>query len=171
MRDSIHPFPTQPCLLNTCSLRPLEKEHCISCAHILASMDPWRSLGYRPEALTRYLSRTDPALARYVIAVEGETAGVICIRYPWLMGSFLEVLAVFAPFQGRGIGKEVILWIEHLTHKACRNVWTTVSGENVSGQRFYAAMGFLEVAVLKDLILSGRNEILLRKLFPDDDQR
>jgi len=144
-------------------LRPISEQEADHAGKALAFMDPWSTLGYSPNALSRYLLRHDPALNRYVVEVSERAAGILCVRHPWLLGPYIELLALYIPFQGTGIGKAIIEWIESQAHSASRNIWTLVSSFNAPGRKFYEKAGFMPVAPLDDLVASGFSEILLRK--------
>ena len=150
-------------VLASCTLSSFEDEDAAEISRVLSSMDPWRRLGYRPDQLRSYLVREDPALKRYAVRVSGDSAGVLCVRHPWLLGPYNELLAVYPRFQGRSLGREVLGWMEEQYRATARNIWTTVSSFNTGARRFYAGMGFTEVAPLSDLIERGYDEILLRK--------
>jgi ribosomal protein S18 acetylase RimI-like enzyme len=126
-------------------------------------MDPWRTLGYRPENLLNYLHRKDAGLDRHAIVIEGRTAGVLSVRYPWLMGPYIELFAVLPGYSGRGLGEEVLKWVESRFQANSRNLWATVSAFNTLARTFYQRQGFEEVAPLKELVAAGLDEILLRK--------
>lgn len=130
----------------------------------LASMDPWKRLGYGAPALTRYLASPDPGLNRFAAQEAAETIGVICIRFPWLRGPYLELLAVFPVAQGRGAGRALLAWMEEEARLASNNLWTVTSECNNRARQFYQSAGFAEVAPLPDLVASGYSEILLRKM-------
>jgi ribosomal protein S18 acetylase RimI-like enzyme len=132
----------------------------ISCE--LAGMDPWRSLGYRPLDFAHYLLHSDCALSRYAISVSGNLSGVLAIRFPWLFGPFIELIALFDGSRGKGIGRRVIDWIRD-RYPAERNIWVSVSSSNLDAQKFYDRLGFTWVAALEDLVKPGSSEILLRK--------
>lgn len=157
------PFAASSFLLAPCTLEPVHLSNIAELARVLVMMDPWMTLGYRPEPLSRYLSRNDPALHRFVVRSRDTAAGCICIRHPWLMGPFLEILAVFPDFQRRGLGGALVRWLEEEVRSSCPNIWTTVSSFNSNAAGFYHRMGFVRVGPLKDLIKAGFDEILLRK--------
>ncbi len=158
------PFTKSSIVLNVCSIEPVKPSEVSGLASVLTQMDPWKTLGYRSETLSRYLTRLDPGLRRYVVTSGGRAAGCLCIRYPWLMGPFLEMLAVFPDFQGRGLGKSLVLWLEKGVRPAYRNLWTTVSSFNTSAAGFYEHMGFEKTGTLNALLKEGYDEILLRKI-------
>lgn len=147
-----------------CSLEPLDSEDILFLSQQLATMDPWITLGYSPESLSRYLRRLDPALARYAICIGGETCGVVCVRYPWLLGPNLELLAILPGRQRHGIGRTILEWMESECRGIARNIWTLTSSFNEKAMTFYRQAGFSEVAPLPDLVRQGLDEILLRKV-------
>ncbi len=85
----------------------------------------------------------------------------MCVRYPWLRGACLKLLAIYPSQQGQGLGRDIIQWLE-LHH--LRNLWTLVSSFNHDARHFYQKMGFVEIGQLDDFIVAGYDEILLRKV-------
>lgn len=157
------PFSGKHYCLASCELQLTADQNARSISKALASIDPWRCLGYTEEGLFRYLIRSDPSLNRYAVVVCRETAGVVCVRYPWLRGPYLELLAVFPSQQGRGIGREIIGWMAAECPGASNSIWTTASSFNTLALAFYKGLGFAEIADLPDLVAGGYCEILLRK--------
>jgi GNAT superfamily N-acetyltransferase len=118
------------------------------------------------EVMTRYLASDDDGVRRYVIDVGGVTAGAAAVRYPWLKGPYLELLALLPERQGQGIGAAVLSWLEDETRRnGARNLWACASRFNARALQFYRRHGFAETAVLPGLVAEGFDEILLRK-FP-----
>lgn len=127
-------------------------------------MTPWSTLGVSEDSLTSYLAGEDDGAQRYAIAMNGATAGVVCIRFPWLKGPYIELLAVLPGYQGQGIGTAVLSFIETEAMRAgSRNVWVCASQFNSAARRFYERGGFAEVGTLPDLVTDGFAELLLRK--------
>ena len=163
MKQSDIPFHHSSIDLKNCTLLPLEGSDAEWIVVKMASMDPWKRLGHLESSLLRYLTGMNPGLARYQISVDGETAGVCCIRYPWLRGPFLELICVLEEFQGRGIGRAALGWMAQEAKGVCPNIWSTVSSFNERAVAFYRELGFSEVVTLKDFMREGYDEILLRK--------
>jgi GNAT superfamily N-acetyltransferase len=149
--------------LASCNLQLMDDQSARAISSILAFQDPWQRLGYTEEGLFRYLTRTDPSLNRHAVVVSEESAGVICVRYPWLRGPYIEILAVFPPHQGKNLGKALIAWISDECRGLSNNIWTTVSSFNAPALSFYKNIGFNEIVQLPDLVASGFSEILLQK--------
>jgi diamine N-acetyltransferase len=129
----------------------------------LSGMDPWMTLGFSSADLFNYLGRMDGALSRYFIFISEAPAGVVCVRYPWLRGPYLELLALFNSHQGQGIGSQIIGWMEAEARLKSGNLWVLVSSFNPRGRNFYLKLGFSEIATLPALVKPGYDEILLRK--------
>jgi GNAT superfamily N-acetyltransferase len=149
--------------LGCCALRPMTDAAAAHLAPRMAGMDPWRRLDYEAAALQHYLVTDSPGLSRYQIAVDGQCAGVVAVRSPWLRGPYLELLAVLPGHQGRGIGAAVLRWLEAQAEPA-RNLWVVVSAFNEGARRFYARHGFAEVGAVPGLVREGFDEILMRRV-------
>lgn len=154
-------------LLHRCRLRPLTPDLALPAASRLACLDPWQTLGYRAESLACYLQRADASLHKFLVLAAGQSAGVVCCRYPWLFGPFLELLAVYPQFQGQGFGREIMGWLENQP-EAFTNLWTTVATFNIRALNFYSQLGFAEVGRLPNLIRAGKDEIFLRKIIKNN---
>jgi GNAT superfamily N-acetyltransferase len=161
----MHPFPSRTYVLPSCSLHRVKRSEAPDLAAELVTIDPWRTLDYQADAMAGYLSRPDPTLMRFTIRSTRETAGVLCLRYPWLKGVYLELLALFPPYQGLGLGREIITWIEARARPQTKNFWVTVSSFNHRARRFYLNLGFAQIACLPNLIKEGYDELLLQKIY------
>lgn len=130
---------------------------------LLVKTDPWKTLGYQSSNLQHYLTRSDPALHRYVILVDMQHVGILCIRYPWLRGPYIELIGFIPSHCGHGLGREILLWIENQSTSSFSNLWACVSDFNSYAKQFYQKYGFQHIAEISDLIKNGHKEILLRK--------
>jgi len=157
------PFAEKRYHLDSCLLQLMDDRRACEISSILASQDPWLRLGYTKDSLFRYLNRSDPSLNRYAVVVSEEVAGVICVRYPWLRGPYLEMLAVFPPHQRRSLGKALVVWMSDECCGLSNNIWTTASSFNAAALSFYKNIGFVEIAQIPDLVTAGFCEILLWK--------
>jgi len=163
MRDP-KPFREEKYALGRCELQSLDATDALIIAQTLSKMPPWRDLGYYAQDLSKFLLNDDPGFSRYTIMGSGERVGVVCVRHPWLKGSYLELLGIFEPFQGMGVGREIIRWMERETRPAANNIWALVSSFNNGGREFYRKNGFTEIALLSGLVKPGYDEILIRKM-------
>lgn len=144
-------------------LRPLKRDESGRLGEALAGIDPWLRLGYSEVGLALYLERADPALHRYALDYNSELAGVISVRWPWLAGPFIEIMAVLPQVQRLGLGGLAVGWVAEQAEPLGGNVWATTSDFNASGRAFWHRMGFDEISTLADLIRPGFAELLLRR--------
>ena len=163
MSTSISPFSERCYELPSCSLYALTENEAGPLSSQLAAMDPWLTLGYRAEGLLHYLLRPDPALYRFAVFVSQTPGGVVCVRYPWLRGPCLELLAVLDDRQKRGVGRDIVAWMMAQCPRTARNIWTLASSFNSGARSFYRTLGFTEIASLPNLTSPQYDEILLRK--------
>ena len=159
------PFAALPHLLPGGGLlKPLmEASDAAAIAALLVLLEPWRTLGYRTDALTRYLLRGDPALHRFRILHKEALAGILCVRYPWLRGPYVELIGIAPEARCSGLGGAILAWVEAEARGEAGNLWACVSASNTAARHFYAGRGFIEVAPIDDLVAHGHAEILLRK--------
>lgn len=128
----------------------------------LVQMDPWRRLGYRQEALETFFLRPACDAERYLIKLNDQVAGSLCLKRPWLRGVYLEQVAILPPWQRQGLGRQALAFIEE-SHPKAASIWLSVSAFNTSARRFYAANGFVELCTLDELLVPGEDEVLMRK--------
>ena len=133
-------------------------------ARTLATLDPWRTLGYGSEVLTRSLTSVHPDLTRYLACRGGRTLGLAVVRHPWLRGAYIELFAVLPEAQGQGVGGALLDRLEGAWRGRAANLWLLVSGFNVAARGFYLRHGFREIGVIPGLIIPAQDEVLLRKV-------
>ena len=138
-------------------------EQALVVAEMLSTSEPWISLKFSANSLANYLMRDDAALHRYVVSVEGELAGVICVRHPWLRGPYIELFGVFPDYRGKGIGKLVLAWVEAEACREAKNLWVLTSSFNHQALNFYQGLGFYPIGPIQGLVSPEHDEILLRK--------
>ena len=132
------------------------------CAEIMAATDPWITLGRRREQtyaqITRSFAETSCAVA------DGKIVGVIVVamELPLIKG-YIMALAVAAGFRDRGIGSRLLAYAEERIFRESPNVFLCVSSFNADAQRFYERHGYEQVGILKDLVITGSSELLMRK--------
>src|SRR4051812_23551553 len=72
----------------------------------IAAIDPWRSMGYKPAALARWLGRG--ARAGQVLVTGTPPRAIVVVQPDVLLGSFIALLAVHPDFEGQGLGRALI---------------------------------------------------------------
>jgi GNAT superfamily N-acetyltransferase len=151
--------------LDECRLScPPTADQAQAIGEMLAVSEPWASLKFSAASLAGYLMRDDAALRRYVISVDGDPAGVICVRHPWLRGPYIELIGLSPNHRGKGLGKQVLAWAEAEARRESKNLWVLTSSFNHQALKFYQSIGFYPIGPIQGLVSPEHDEILLRKI-------
>jgi GNAT superfamily N-acetyltransferase len=130
---------------------------------MFVELDPWRRLNMDAAVLRSYFSRNDPALHRYVVNRDHRLAGLLCVRYPWLRGPYIEFFGLGSEHHGIGLGTQIMAWAEREARLESKNLWVIVSSFNHGGRRFYERCGFSPIGEISGLVAAGSDELLMRK--------
>ena len=143
-------------------VEPLDRNTEVAeCAGMMATSEPWVTLGISRETFVAGLS--DPAREVHVIRDAKGVAGFVVIDMRGLLRGYVQILCVRADCRGRGIGTALLRFAEDRIWRDSPNVFICVSSFNPGARRLYERLGFQFVGVLSELLISGHDEVLLRK--------
>ncbi|MBM4244598.1 MAG: GNAT family N-acetyltransferase [Deltaproteobacteria bacterium] len=145
------------------AIRRLEPRDVRPLVALLASSEPWRTLGYEAADWRRLLGGPLASREAWVLDDGGGARGVAIVRCGFLAGDYLELLAVVAGARGRGLGARLLAHAEAAVFARARNFFVSVSDFNHDARRFYRRRGYRQVGRLDDLLIAGSAELLLRK--------
>jgi diamine N-acetyltransferase len=146
------------------TLAPMSTEVAVQIGRETARFGPWIHYGASAKGMARAFEPAFDNGARYQVCADDDLAGGMIIRDPWLVGPYLQTIAVLPTLQGSGIGGLMLDWFEARARLAKqRNIWLCVSAFNTAAQKFYRAHGWEHAADLPDLIREGDGEFLMRK--------
>ena len=131
------------------------------CAKLMASSEPWITLRRTYEQATGVL--TSPTREVYVGMLDGELVGFVVLVMRGIFIGFVQTLAVKPTIRNRGIGAALMKFAEQRILRDTPNVFLCVSSFNEGAQRFYERLGYEVVGELKELIVPGHAEVLMRK--------
>lgn len=158
------PFSNTSVTLASCVLsRALSVADAELLSDSFAASEPWLTLGISASGLKNYLLRDDANLYRYTVRINNQVAGVICLRYPWLRGPYIELLGLTAAYRGQGIGTQLLNWAETEARQQNNNLWLVTSSFNQLALAFYVHHGFEQIANIDGLVHPDYDELLLRK--------
>jgi ribosomal protein S18 acetylase RimI-like enzyme len=144
------------------SIRPLAgKEEARSCANLMSSSEPWVTLGRGEEASLRIIE--DPSREVYVAVSGDRIAGFLILCLTGAFVGYIQTVAVAAEFRGQGLGSRLIAFAEERIFSQWPNVFMCVSDFNSDAKRLYLRLGYEIIGELRDYIVAGHSEILLRK--------
>lgn len=148
-----------------CLIHPLStKDEAEQCARLMASSEPWRTLGRDYETSLRTV--TDPVKEVYALYVGAETgaiAGFLILNMTGAFVGYIQTVCVAPEWRGRGLGAILIRFAEERIFRETPNVFMCVSSFNTDAQRLYERLGYQRVGELADYIVAGHSELLLRK--------
>ena len=127
----------------------------------MAESEPWITLGTGYERSLSLLS--NDTRERYLARVTGVPAGFLVISMQGAFVGYIQLVGVAPEFRRRGVGRSLIEFAEKRIFRETPNVFICVSDFNREAQGFYAELGYQKIGELKDFIVAGHAEILLRK--------
>jgi ribosomal-protein-alanine N-acetyltransferase len=144
------------------TIRPLAgSDEAVHCARLMASTDPWITLGRDYEASLRVFR--DPTREIYVAEDESGLAGFLILCMTGVFVGYIQTVLVAPGRQGAGIGSKLVAFAEDRIFKDWPNVFLCVSSFNADARRLYERLGYKYVGELTDYIVRGHSELLFRK--------
>ena len=131
------------------------------CAHLMATSDPWITLGRGYEDSLRMVR--DPTREVYVAKAQGELAGFLILSMTGPFVGYVQTVCVHPDHQRRGVGTVLVRFAEERIFRESPNVFLCVSTFNTDAQRLYERLGYSRVGEITNFVVAGAGEILLRK--------
>jgi ribosomal protein S18 acetylase RimI-like enzyme len=131
------------------------------CAEFMANSDPWLTLRRTYDVILGILR--NPAKEVYGAMIQGQLAGCIILDLNGVFRGYIQALAVMPEWRNHQIGSQLIAFAEARVFREAPNVFICVSSFNQNAQRFYARQGYERVGELKNFVVAGHSEFLLRK--------
>jgi ribosomal protein S18 acetylase RimI-like enzyme len=131
------------------------------CARLMATSEPWVTLG-RSYAASLAIIR-EPGKEVYVAYADDGLAGFLIIDMHGAFRGYIQTVCVAPACRGQGIGSRLVEWAEARIFRDSPNVFMCVSSFNEGAFRLYQRLGYEVVGELRDYLVRGHAEILLRK--------
>lgn len=141
--------------------KPRQTGEAETCARLMTDSEPWITLQRNyDDSLKRV---TDPSREVYVGLVNGEVVGFIILCMEGAFRGYIQTICIAPAWRNRGIGSKLLTFAEERILRETPNVFMCVSSFNKDAQRLYQRLGYKVVGELRNYIVSGHSEILLRK--------
>lgn len=127
----------------------------------MAASDPWLTLGLRGRHCLKTFSA--PFRETYAARSGKELTGFVVITMCGTFRGYIQVLFVAPGHRGKGLGEELLAFAEKKIFTRSPNVFLCVSSFNKGAQRFYRRLGYRKAGLIKDFLVKGSDELLLRK--------
>jgi len=143
-------------------IEPAESLDVADCRRLVLASEPWMTLGYG-EADAQAIARSSAA-DNLIVAYAGDrVVGFALSISGVLLGEYLKLLAVESDHRAAGLGRRLMEALERRAFARWPNVYLCVSDFNAGARAFYRRIGYEEVGTLRDLVVPGSGEILMRK--------
>jgi predicted GNAT family acetyltransferase len=144
------------------SVRPLANtEEAKQCAQLMANSEPWITLGRTFAESLEILSDRSKEIH---IAVQNDTlVGFIILNMKGAFVGYIQTVCTAPEWRGKGIGTLLLRFAEQRILSETPNVFLCVSSFNKEAQRLYERLGYELIGELKDYLVMGHSEILMRK--------
>ena len=131
------------------------------CAKLMANSEPWITLGRTYENSLKMLKH--PSREVYVARVRDEVVGFIVLIMSGALVGYIQTAGVVPDWRNKGIGSKLLKFAEDLIFSQAPNAFMCVSSFNKKAQELYKRLGYETIGELKDYVVPGHSEMLLRK--------
>jgi ribosomal protein S18 acetylase RimI-like enzyme len=128
---------------------------------MMANSEPWITLRRDYDASLKIL--TDPSREVSLAMVGDEIVGFTILTMHGAFVGYLQSVCVAPQWRGKGFGSKLMDYVEKRILSETPNVFICVSSFNGRVQKLYERRGYEVVGELKNWIVPGHSEILLRK--------
>lgn len=143
-------------------IRPIDgAEEIETCARIMVSSEPWITLKRTYEDSVKMMG--DERRETYVARAEDEIAGFLILRMDGPFPGFIQTVGVAPEWRRRGVGSKLVEFAEERIFRDSPNVFMCVSSFNPDALRLYERLRYEVIGEIKEFIVKGHSEILLRK--------
>jgi ribosomal protein S18 acetylase RimI-like enzyme len=143
-------------------VREAEEADRIWAAAVMSTSEPWITLGRTFDVCLK--SCSSPIDTLYIGWMDDAPCGLVLVRERGLAGApYLVSIAVAEAFRSRGVGRDLLAFVEGLYRGRYRHLFLCVSEFNPRAFAFYERLGYEQVGILRDFIVEGLNERLMMK--------
>lgn len=143
-------------------IRPLATDdEARRCAAMMCATEPWTTMGRKFEESLEIVQNREREV--YVAADGGGISGFIIINMRGAFIGYIQILCVDASARSRGLGTRIVEFAERRIFRDAPNVFLCVSSFNPRARALYERLGYEFVGELKNYIIDGASEFLMRK--------
>jgi ribosomal protein S18 acetylase RimI-like enzyme len=132
-----------------------------ACARLMAASEPWITLRRDEASAMRNLHH--PAAEVFVAEEKDTVLGFIVLTMQGPFRGYIATVGVVPERRGQGLGTKLVRFAEERILREVPNVFLLVSSFNTRAQDFYRRLGYELIGQIRDFIVPGHSEILMRK--------
>ena len=133
------------------------------CADLLYRSEPWITLNFSLEKCLAAMKGDFKEV--YITKTEGKVTGFVVILLYGVLRGYIQMLCVCPEHRNKRIGTALLTYSQSRILKMSPNVFICVSSFNQKAQKLYKNFGFEKIGELKNHIVMGHDEYILRKSF------
>jgi ribosomal-protein-alanine N-acetyltransferase len=130
------------------------------CASMMASTEPWITLGRTFDDCLQRVKNPDREV---YIAWDGAVRGFIILNMQGPFTGYIQTICVAPDARSAGVGSRLIAFAENRIFRETPNVFLCVSSFNHRARALYERLGYELVGELRDYLIKGASELLMRK--------
>lgn len=143
-------------------IRPIRGEDdARRCAQMMCSTAPWITMGRTFDQSLAIVQ--DATREVYVAGDAGQLLGFIILSMRGAFVGYIQIVCVDDRARGRGVGTRLIEFAEQRIFRDAPNVFLCVSSFNDRARALYERLGYEKVGELKNYLIDGASEFLMRK--------
>jgi ribosomal protein S18 acetylase RimI-like enzyme len=131
------------------------------CARTMSASEPWITLGRGYEESLKIVQH--PEREVWVARHGGARAGFLILVLKGAFVGYLQTVCIGPEARGQGLGSALLAFAEERIFREFKNVFLCVSSFNTGAKALYERLGYETVGVLRDYIVRGHDEVLMRK--------
>ncbi|NLN84187.1 MAG: GNAT family N-acetyltransferase [Firmicutes bacterium] len=147
-------------------LQPLESHQVSAAADLVLGNHVFNRYNYNKEILEGLLLKGLEQKDVILAACEGdEIRGFVWMQKQAVFGlsDYIRLIVVEAGQHGRGIGQFLMMAVEVIAQESGPNLFILTSMDNLAAQKFYLRLGYEHIGTIKNYVIDGIDELLLRK--------
>lgn len=131
------------------------------CAELMSRSEPWTTLKRTIHDTVRIIN--DETSEVHLAKVHDAVIGFAIIKLRGAFVGYIQSIVIKSHYRRQGLGKRFMEYLERRIFSEQPNVFICVSSFNPDAKRLYEGLGYQMIGELKDYIVRGHSEMLMRK--------
>lgn len=132
-------------------------------AQWMSATDPWKEYGLdQTKCLKAFYGEGKEV---YKVIMNQTPVAFVILQVVSSFKGYIQTLCVETEFRSFGIGRAILLFCENRIRQISPNIFICVSAINPRAKKLYESVGFEVIGTIKDFVVKGYDEILMRKSF------
>jgi len=131
------------------------------CARLMSETEPWVTLKRTYEDIMTIIE--DDTTELHLAALGDAVVGFAIIRMRGAFVGYIQSIVIKPGYRNLGYGNKFMKYLEVRIFSQHANIFICVSSFNLGAKKLYEKLGYETIGEIKDYIVGGYSEILMRK--------